>query len=143
MKKIFLYIVTALFLILFVNSVEVGLFEKFDTKLLYNKIVVPIYSSSEHLFKAAYCDEKNLSCYDNQYDYIPYVSGYSYKNTSNLIGISYKSKLTSITKIDYGTYSIYEGHVYKWLVPVGNRNWEEFPIQDYELKKGVVIEVFP
>ena len=55
--------------------------------------------------------------------------------TKQRIGVEIDNK----TYMDSYGVSVYDDKLYEWLVPAGDRNWEEYPYSQYEVDKGVVI----
>lgn len=106
-----------------------------DIVLVYDSVIVPVYSGRTVVSKVAVYSAGNDSWSDVVYGKVWDVSYVQKEN--------YKRSGLKVSNIPVnGVYNVYDGKVYKWVVPVGDRNWKEFPAcLPYEVEKGVCSDV--
>lgn len=104
-----------------------------DYEYLMVKQAVPHYEWRATPYPG-FCESINLTCHETRFEFSRYLSFYSYVWESSLI----RNAAYIDGKMYRGAINKQDGKIYRWKVPVGDRNYEEFgTCLPHEIKKGV------
>ena len=140
MKKITLYRLILIFILatpimsISLTYANLSQFQSIDYEYKKEAVKVTVYKDESVLVRSGWCESKNATCHDAKYNTIKVVD---YVDT---IYVDTKTRKSADIdgKIYEGNINVENDVIYRWNVPTGDRNYEEFGhCLPHEIKKGV------